>query len=541
MSASRSLSFPAAARTGISARTILLGAGPDLCLAAYCATGAYYVAAGSAHMMLNPNENTYPESLSVYTAVQGARLNRIYLPLYSPPYALQQYGPLFYIVNFGVARASHLDLELTRLSAALAGLLLLILSGLLAFLIVRRLGFPAWLAGFSGLMLLGQHYFIEWDTTVRPDMLCLLLMLLCLYVAVGEDAPSLGACLLSGFVGGLAFLAKQPGLAAPAAVAAMLLYRKSFRRAAWFTLAAAVPVAAVLGLLIYRHESFLEQFTSLGKGYWSLRQGALFAAAKIFDVRVLLPMGIGALGSVRAWRSGKNAPATVVLRCAELRHWLLGLAATRRRRQLLPARPRRLRATACPSQWRPCASGRRKISAAGCSYRWPACCCGPPGRRALSSAASSLCILRRRTIATPRSRLTGFSPTGAHFHRAWPRAGHARSFYHARFGSRRPLELSADRGESPPRRLRSDRPGLRSHDHEGLATSAASPTSSRPVVEAMNTNYEVLCSTFSERVLVPRSRTVSISPEMLQPVFGQRCGTNMRGNAPGVLFPADLR
>ena len=114
MSASRSLSFPAARRLDISARKILVALA-FAALAVYCAAGAYLVIAGSARMVPSPNENTYPESLMIYTAVQGARTGHVYLPLYSPPYALQQYGPLFYLLNFGVARASHLDLDLVTL------------------------------------------------------------------------------------------------------------------------------------------------------------------------------------------------------------------------------------------------------------------------------------------------------------------------------------------------------------------------------------------------------------------------------------------
>jgi hypothetical protein len=62
-----------------------------------------------------------------------------------------------------------------------------------------------------------------------------------------------------------------------------------------------------------------------------------------------------------------------------------------------------------------------------------------------------------------------------------------------------------------------------------------------PIVEAINRNYSVMCSTLGPRVLKPRFREISATPAMLGPVFGQPCGTAMHDRPPGLVFAKGTR
>jgi hypothetical protein len=61
------------------------------------------------------------------------------------------------------------------------------------------------------------------------------------------------------------------------------------------------------------------------------------------------------------------------------------------------------------------------------------------------------------------------------------------------------------------------------------------------IVQAMNENYRVLCSTMIAAVLEPRGREVPISPAALGPVLGQPCGTGLHGRVPDLVVPPNAR
>ena len=114
-------------------------------------------------------------------------------------------------------------------------------------------------------MFLGQPFFLYWNVTVRPDMLFLAVMLASLLWAVEGDSLGGAGYVLSGILAGLAFLIKQPGIAAPIAVLTILLCGKKFKSAALYAAGAGLPVVLVLGILLLRSGPFAEQFTSVGQ------------------------------------------------------------------------------------------------------------------------------------------------------------------------------------------------------------------------------------------------------------------------------------
>src|SRR5207245_11378531 len=113
---------------------------------------------------------------------------------------------------------------------------------------------------------------------------------------------------LCGIFGGLAFLVKQPGFAAPLSVLAVLLMRKKVREAACVALGAAFPVILLFGVLWLRHESFMHEFLLVSKGVWSLADGVHFAIQKLDNAIVLVPLAIGAVGFACALRAEERSP-----------------------------------------------------------------------------------------------------------------------------------------------------------------------------------------------------------------------------------------
>src|SRR5262249_34688911 len=153
------------------------------------------------------------------------------------------------------------------------------------------------------LMFLGQPAMIGWNTSVRSDMPCLLLMLVCLRMSLQiADRPA-AASLGSGALAGIAFLFKQTAAAAPAAIFWVLLRAHRRQQAGLFALATASVVALGLGVVYARESYFLEQFTTAGKGPWSLSDAAGFLAHRLSDITWLFPLAIGALGIPAALRT----------------------------------------------------------------------------------------------------------------------------------------------------------------------------------------------------------------------------------------------
>lgn len=277
-----------------------------LALGIYCVFGAVFVNFYSIKLLPNQLDNMIPEGAHVYAAIRSAETGRLYFSFREPPHIMQSYGPLFYLSTAAVARLSHSNVTLTVQYFRAGSYLCYLASGLMLFLICKRLGCPSWLSLLAALMMLGQHDFLGWNVTVRPDMMMLLFMMISLFFAIKMDERPWLYCLLSGTAAGLAFLFKQPGAGIAVAIVMVLLFWKEYRKAFVFSAAAALPVMLMLLGLIWHKEHFLEQFSSVSMGYWSLIGGAHFVWKAASRLVYILPGLIGLLGFARALKMGKS-------------------------------------------------------------------------------------------------------------------------------------------------------------------------------------------------------------------------------------------
>jgi Dolichyl-phosphate-mannose-protein mannosyltransferase len=275
-------------------------------LVSYCILGALKVNYESVKMIGSPIDTSMPEGANVYTALRAGATGQLYISYRQRPYVEQAFGPLFYAITAGIARVSHLDVDLTaqRIRTLMYGCYLG--SALLVFLICRKLGSSASLAAIAGVMMLAQPNFLGWNITVRPDLLALFLMLGSLFFALKIEEHRWLFVALAGLLAGLAFLMKQPGAAVGIAIGLVLLWRREFRRWALFSLVAAVPIVLMFSILVLRKEPFWEQFTSIGNAYWSLKEGLHFLGLLMRDPVYLVPACIGVAGLLGCWKMGES-------------------------------------------------------------------------------------------------------------------------------------------------------------------------------------------------------------------------------------------
>lgn len=519
---------------GTSTKSIvvsLLTAIAFVALVAYCSVGAVMMTITSARFIPNQRENGYTESPHVYAAVQAARSGHIYLLLSRPPYVLQSYGPLFYIVNMGIARASHLDVDLTRIHIRLFVFACFLLCAASVFFISRRLHYSVNSAGLAALMLLAQPLFFDWNNAVRPDVPFLLAMLASLYFALDADRGREWSYVLSGVFAGTAFLMKQPGMAVAIAIFGVLAFNRRFRHAAYFALGVGAPIILVLGILLARHEPFLAQFTTVGKSVWSLASGIQFTEHELNKTSVLVPLAVGAIGILGAL--GENVGTQMLAAFAAV-NWCVGLAGIPQLggdvNYFLPG-------------------------IAGCTLLLPLAV-RVVGRNMRSivgliliifvlgqatygvvKASNAFSHIQLNVEANPYEGLRPFRVLsdrpiytlhGSEPDLLDPFSNHA-------------LELAGHWDSAPiAESVRSGKYDLIILDCTGYTLTVCNFRGvaffSPAVVRAINEDYEVLCSTMMARVLKPRSRDVAATPEMLAPALGAPCGTKMHGHAPALYF-----
>jgi len=293
-------------------------------LLVYCVVGAANVIVDSAGLLHNPWENTYPEANQTYAAIYTAQTGKLYIPPMSqPPYTPQLYGPLYYATNAYIAKFAHLDMDLFIFYSRLSAYIAYLLCGVMVFMICETADVPLVYAILAALMMLGHPDFVGQNASPRPDMLCLLAMLISLYCAMKwEDDVWLG-CGLAGAFAGIAFLVKQSGLAVALAIFVVLFTRKEFKKAAVVTVSTILPVAITFLILYWRQESFLERITAVGNNLWSARDGARFVINHLLVARWIVPIGIGAMGFGQAVKMGRKPK---MIASFALTNWLVGLA-----------------------------------------------------------------------------------------------------------------------------------------------------------------------------------------------------------------------
>jgi hypothetical protein len=494
-----------------------------LVLVAYCAIGAAAVCRYSARLLDNTWENSYFESPQTYAAIYAAKTGKLYIPMSQPPYTPQAYTPLYYAINAATAKLAHLDLDRFVIYARWITFIAYLLSGLMVYYICGAAGVGRSYSLLAGLMALGQPDFTGWNVSPRPDTLYLLAMLVSLFCAAKWAERKWLGLGLSGFLAGVAFLIKQPGLAVAAAIFSVLLVQKRFKSAAVLVASTIAPIVLVFSILYWRRDPFLQQIAFVGNSLWSLSDAARFARDHLFYAHWLVPAGVGILGFSQAVKMGVKAK---MIAAFAFMNWLMALATLPQvggyLNYLLPGltgsalmlpyaiqlfRKRSLHVAVSAI------IGTALILAASITFRYS---------RNLSryfpapttDSLNWLCpfrVLSDLTTMNVHGREPNLlDPFGAHV-----------------------LELTKHWDPTPVV------DGLSDGDYDLIILTRVNflhiVPSFRGVsyfspaeIDIINRKYEVLCSTLTRMVLKPRGRDIAATPEMFGRMFNQRCGTGYR-------------
>lgn len=514
-------------------------------LVAYCTFGAAVVAISSGRMLTNPWDNTLPEGAHVYAAIRAAQTGDLYSPYTQSPYVVQSYGPLFYAINAAIARASHLDVWQTIFHGRLFVFFCYLFCGVFVFAISRKAGTTLAVSLLASLMMLGAADFAYWNVSVRPDVPFLLAMLISLYFAVSDESSDSYSLAISGFFAALAFLIKQPGIAAGIAIFGVLAWNKQYKKAATFAIAAAVPVTVAFALLLWRESSFLGQFSSVGKATWSLREGIYFLFRRFIAndnalIRVV-PFCIGILGLIKAANQKGSRQMLVWFAVA---NWMVGL------------------------------SGLPQLGATT-NYFMP----GWAGFALLLPAAAEFARERAHfTASMPRFTAAMLAASALLLWSAWLgyltcryTAGFYRAPGNVSYAPLRPYRIISDRsvlalyGHDPElldnfavhslelKNLWSSAPlaadiGQEKYDlifllrvnYKHVATNYRGVSEySQATLAAINENYVVLCSTMASMILKPRDREIALTPQYFGDMLHGRCGTGLANKSPKLTMEQD--
>lgn len=492
-------------------------------LLAYGLYTAAIVLATSASMLPNRWGNTYPEAPHVYTAIRSAKTHRLYFPFTERPYVLQSYGPLFYEMYYWIARAVHADIDRFIFWARVTNFASFVLCGLLVFTICRRLGFSFISCACAATLPLGVPIFCGACVTTRPDMYFLAAMLASLLVAMWSESPGDWTCLQAGFWGGIAILIKQPGIALFIAVGMCWLIEKRYRQISFFISGAAVPAILMFGLLLLHGEHFLSQFLSVGLAPRSFSNGIRYSVYVLDNRTLLMPIGIAIIGCYKAAVTGGRSRLIALF---TLFNWLIGFA------------------------------GMPQLGAAGNYFFAGLLGCGLlvpfaiefvreniKFAPALLLLAVGLCYLIQTFAVGP------ISPVNV-----IPHAYQALQSF--RILSDRPeftlhgkdpdlldpisihmVELGSGAWSSTPieqsvRSSRYDLVILACGGYRVICSFRGVNFFGPGVIGAINQNYSVFCTSHNAIVLAPRSRHVSVTPDMLAPALGAACETRFQGHTP---------
>jgi hypothetical protein len=493
-------------------------------LVGYCILGAAMVIFGGTKYLHNRWENTYTESPQTYAAIHAAQTGRLYIPMSQPPYTPQAYTPLYYAIDAGLARIAHLDVDRFVLYARLLSYFAFLLCGVMVFLTTRIACAPTLFSVLAALMMLGQPAFLGWNVTPRPDMLCLLAMLISLFYVVRWEGSLWRGYGMAGVFAGIAFLIKQPGLAVAAAIFFVLILQKEFKKVAVLTACALAPVVLTLCILYWHRDPFFQQITYAGKSRWSLGDAAHFLLFNSASACLLVPFAIGALGFARAIRLDSKSKMIAVF---ALVNWLAGLSAMPQvggnLNYLFPA-------------------------LAGCALLLPYAIqvMQSPARLSASMLVASLALLWASSLAYARDKsMMWYLDDSTDAPLTWLRPYRILSDVttmnlHGRepvfldpFGAH-VLELTGKWDATPLleslNRQDYDLILFLHGDNPHIVPSFRGVSYfGREEIRIMNEKYEVLCSNAKTLVLKPLGHEVAATPEMFDRLLKQPCGIAYRG------------
>ncbi|MFI5103375.1 MAG: glycosyltransferase family 39 protein [Terriglobales bacterium] len=203
-------------------------------------------------------DNTFPEGAVVQTAVWSRDSGRVYPSLQSSPYTPAPYGPLFYVSLSAVARSTSAGFDSLLIFGRVVILISFLLLPMVSYRWARKRGLTTAFALSAAALVLAQIDFLDWNVTVRPDLLALLFSVVAFYLLTTEDA-SWRRMIVAGLLCGMAASFKQSFIALPFVAMVWLLWTRRLRNALWFAAGGATLGVVVVGWLAFHHEPFLEE------------------------------------------------------------------------------------------------------------------------------------------------------------------------------------------------------------------------------------------------------------------------------------------
>jgi hypothetical protein len=267
----------------------------------------------SFQLILARNDVTYPEGACVYAFLTALHTGKLYSPPFDFPFNVQIYGPVFYLVGLGFAKAAHGDPTMTTaLFRLLSFLSLLGSAGLIGFLSWKLEGKRRWAAA-SVVLSLACAWAPEFSASARPDLLSIFLMLSALTVYQLAQGRS-RLILWVGVLGSLSCLTKQS--TAPILFALLIdtLIARRFRNSAAL-IAGATPIPALVFLTLWlRHDPFLANLSGLQHAFysWQLLGPTVLNIVRC-DQMAIVPLLVALLGVGLSWRKEKYRTVLLAL------------------------------------------------------------------------------------------------------------------------------------------------------------------------------------------------------------------------------------
>jgi hypothetical protein len=299
-----------------------------------------------------------------------------------------------------------------------------------------------------------------------------------------------------------------------------------------------LPVALMLGVLLWKRGAFLEQFSSVKQALWSPLEGTCFALYKLFRITMLVPILVAVIGFARAIRGSTSAQMIAAFTAV---NWIVGFSGL-------------LQVGSDVNYFLP--------GLAGCALLLPFAITAI--RDTVRLRATFEFIIFFLVLAISVQLIYSCMVLSAHLRRPNKAYEALRPFkilsdlpvltLHGRdpdlldpFTSHN-LELAEHWNSAPiienVQRSDYDLVILASmRDWHVVNNFRGVSFFSPELVKAINGNYIVLCTTPNSAVLRPKAREVKIAPSVLELALGQErpCGPDLYGLSPSLTIPPGVR
>lgn len=274
-------------------------------------------------LVLLHNDTTYPEGANVYSFLYALRTGHLYADPFTPPWNVQLYGPLYYVIGVCVARLAHADPFVTTVLFRLLSFTAFAGSAALLAWITWKLEHAKVWTGLVFLICVDCSWGCQFTLSTRPDTLSIFFFLAGLAVYL-SGADQCSHAVFSGIFISLSFLTKQSVV--PIVLVMLLdpLIRRNLSQAAAM-LAGVTLAPAILFLTLWlHHEPFIANITAISQAFYSLAYIPRFLIESLrqheFDS---IPLAFALLGVVLSWKRPLYATVFRVTLAA----WIINVAA----------------------------------------------------------------------------------------------------------------------------------------------------------------------------------------------------------------------